>query len=105
MKTKTFKFISTTDHGYLVVPNEIIKPYIQELIDTQKLADVEYSFWNKKSCQLEEDVEAYKFLEWYTDRTGIETKIKESHQENIRKCRPLKWVAELDVADKSNWIL
>jgi len=105
MKSKTFKFIGTAGHGYLVVANAIMKQYINELIDNDKLSDISYSYWQRKNCYLEEDCEAHKFLAWYEKDTGVKPKIKETYQDNINKNRPISWVIGLDQKDGSHWIL
>jgi len=105
MRSKTFKFITTAGHGYLVVPNVIIQKYIKELITTNKLSDIAYSYWQRKNCYLEEDCEAYKFLVWFEKDTGVKPKTKDTYQNDINKTRPLSWIIGIDQKEGSNWIL
>ena len=105
MAKRTFKFINTAGHGYLVVPNNIIKKYLKLLIDTDKLSDVAYSYWHKKNCFLEEDTEAIKFLEWYENDIGVKPVISETYQEDIRKTSPINWVISIDQQEGSHFII
>ena len=105
MKSKTFKFVSTSGHGYLVVPNEIIRHYLHALIYREQLDDVNYSFWNKKNCYLEEDSEAQKFVEWYKEYTSKEVKYNCVHQDSIRKSYGLRDILNNDLEHKTSYVL
>lgn len=84
---KTFKFISTTSHGYLVVPVKDFKDYIlaNMLMD---LTTFNYSYLASKNVYLEEDIEMFVFIKWYQLHYDVKVDFKVVNQNNIRKsCR------------------
>jgi hypothetical protein len=87
MKNKTFKFISTPSHGFLIVPLGLVRMYINATNDNEhSLRDrLEYCYMNDKTASLEQDQAAGLFVEWYESYFKVKVICKESHQENIRK--------------------
>lgn len=84
---KTFKFISTTSHGYLVVSIKDFKNYVIEnmLMD---LSAFKYSYLASKNVYLEEDCEMYIFIKWYQLHYDVKVDFRVLHQNTIRKtCR------------------
>lgn len=74
---KTYRFISTPGHGFLVVPLTDIR---DEGFDS-----TQYSYLNDVEAYLEEDCDAPAFL-WLLDKQGVEYKMKDEYSE-----RDLPW--------------
>ena len=86
MKKKTFKFIHTDSHGYLVVSIALFRSYLKKSGPDQHKQFV-YSFVACKNVYLEEDQDASLFLDWL-QKQGYETYMVEVNQKDIKKdCR------------------
>jgi hypothetical protein len=81
---KMFNFVSTTSHGYLVVPIAIFKKFVISK-KLENLNDFKYSYLATKNVYLEEDQDMLFLIDWYKKTYNKEVRSNIIYKNNIRQ--------------------